>query len=247
MTVRPFRRIPRAQVKSELVLGEDVLDVTRKAIRNVYIRIDPVSGVIRVSAPHSASDSHISAIVERHASWIRRKRTNLSKSIQLPNRSLADGHELTILGSTVRVAIELRHGRTFVTERDGLIFLHASLDASGDQIQRAFNRWLDELLLGQIRALVHTYEPVMGVQAGPIVVRQMRSRWGSCKPQTGRICLNRELAWLPPQYLEYVVVHEMCHLLERGHNASFYQYMNRFYPDWPVVRQELRAIGIPGR
>ncbi len=101
MTVRPFRRISGAQVKSELVFGEEVLDVTRKAIRNVYIRIDPVSGVIRVSAPHSASDTHISAIVERHSSWIRRKRTSLSKSIQLPKRILDDGCELTILGKNI--------------------------------------------------------------------------------------------------------------------------------------------------
>ncbi|HQY31949.1 MAG TPA: SprT family zinc-dependent metalloprotease [Thermomicrobiales bacterium] len=247
MTVRPFRRISGAQVKSELVFGEEVLDVTRKAIRNVYIRIDPVSGVIRVSAPHSASDTHISAIVERHSSWIRRKRTSLSKSIQLPKRSLDDGCELTILGKNYLITIEYLTRRTMITERDGLILIRASVDGSRDQIQRAFDRWLDELLLGQIRALVHTYEPVMGVRAGPIVVRQMRSRWGSCKPQTGRICLNRELAWLPPQYLEYVVVHEMCHLLERGHNASFYQYMTRFFPDWPAVRQELRAIGIRSR
>ncbi len=88
--------------------------------------------------------------------------------------------------------------------------------------------------------LVSTWEPIMGVQAGKLVFRNMKSRWGSCQPSTGRICINTRLALYPPECLEYVVVHELCHLLERGHGKRFHDLMDRFMPDWKERRAKLR-------
>ncbi len=90
-------------------------------------------------------------------------------------------------------------------------------------------------------ALVAKWEQAMGVQAGKIAYRSMTSRWGSCNPKTGRICLNVQLAKFPPECLEYVVVHELCHLLERGHGPRFKALMDSFLPDWRVRRAKLRV------
>lgn len=90
-------------------------------------------------------------------------------------------------------------------------------------------------------SLVALWEPVMGVRAGKIVYRNMTSRWGSCNPKTGRICLNIQLAKYPPECLEYVVVHELCHLLERGHGPRFKALMDTFLPDWRKRRAKLRS------
>ncbi len=89
-------------------------------------------------------------------------------------------------------------------------------------------------------ALVEAWEPLMGVKAGALAYRNMKSRWGSCQPATGRICLNVRLALYPPECLEYVVVHELCHLLERGHGPRFHQLMDGFMPDWRERRAKLR-------
>lgn len=88
--------------------------------------------------------------------------------------------------------------------------------------------------------LVEAWEPIMGVRAGKLAYRNMTSRWGSCQPSTGRICINVRLALYPPECLEYVVVHELCHLLERGHGPRFKTLMDTFMPDWRERRDKLR-------
>lgn len=91
-----------------------------------------------------------------------------------------------------------------------------------------------------VPALVAAWEPIMGVKAGKLAYRNMTSRWGSCQPSTGRICINVRLALYPPECLEYVVVHELCHLLERGHGPRFHQLMDAFMPDWKQRHAKLR-------
>lgn len=91
-----------------------------------------------------------------------------------------------------------------------------------------------------VPALVEAWEPIMGVKAGKLAYRNMTSRCGSCQPATGRICINVRLALYPPECLEYVVVHELCHLLERGHGPRFKALMDAFMPDWRTRRAKLR-------
>lgn len=88
--------------------------------------------------------------------------------------------------------------------------------------------------------LVAAWEPIMGVRVGKLAYRNMTSRWGSCQPATGRICINVRLALYPPECLEYVVVHELCHLRERGHGPRFYALMDAYMPDWRQRRDKLR-------
>ena len=97
-----------------------------------------------------------------------------------------------------------------------------------------------EVVSACVPALIAAWEPIMGVKAGKIAYRNMTSRWGSCQPSTGRICINVRLALYPPECLEYVVVHELCHLLERGHGPRFHQLMDTFMPDWKQRRAKLR-------
>ena len=88
--------------------------------------------------------------------------------------------------------------------------------------------------------LIAAWEPILGVKAGKLAYRNMKSRWGSCQPETGRICINIRLALYPPECLEYVVVHELCHLLVPGHGADFRELMSRVMPDWRQRRAKLK-------
>lgn len=92
----------------------------------------------------------------------------------------------------------------------------------------------------QVPSLIAKWEPQLGVRAGKLAYRNMRSRWGSCQPDTGRICINVRLALYPPECLEYVVVHELCHLLVRGHGADFYALLDAHLPNWRAARALLR-------
>ena len=97
-----------------------------------------------------------------------------------------------------------------------------------------------EVVSATVPVLVEAYEPILGVKAGKLAYRNMRSRWGSCQPSTGRICINTRLALYPPECLEYVVVHELCHLLEPGHGPRFKQLLDEVLPNWRHSRDLLR-------
>ncbi len=96
-----------------------------------------------------------------------------------------------------------------------------------------------EVVQACVPPLIAAWEPILGVKARTLVYRNMKSRWGSCQPATGRICINVRLALYPPECLEYVVVHELCHLLERGHGLRFKALMDAFMPDWRERRAKL--------
>lgn len=96
------------------------------------------------------------------------------------------------------------------------------------------------IVAGCVPALVSAWEPILGVKAGKLAYRNMRTRWGSCQPKTGRICINVRLALYPPECLEYVVVHELCHLLVSGHGPQFQTLMTQVMPDWKQRRAKLR-------
>jgi predicted metal-dependent hydrolase len=97
-----------------------------------------------------------------------------------------------------------------------------------------------EIVSACVPPLVEAWEPILGVHAQSLVYRNMKSRWGSCQPATGRICINTRLALYPPECLEYVVVHELCHLLVSGHGPEFHALMTRVMPDWKARRARLR-------
>ncbi len=97
-----------------------------------------------------------------------------------------------------------------------------------------------EVLSAVAPPLVEEWEAILGVNVKKLVYRNMKSRWGSCQPDTGRICLNTRLALYPPECLEYVVVHELCHLLVRGHGKDFHKLMDAVMPDWKSRRAALR-------
>lgn len=125
--------------------------------------------------------------------------------------------------------IEAARERQAVPEVDP--FAHASSEQ-----QRAWK----ETVQAFVPALIEKWEPILGVEAGPLAFRNMKSRWGSCQPSTGRICINTRLALYPPECLEYVVIHELCHLRERGHGPKFYALLDAALPQWKQARDRLK-------
>ena len=121
------------------------------------------------------------------------------------------------------------------------LHLHVRPGASAGERQRALSNWYRQELKALIPPLLARWQPVLGVQAAEWGVRSMKTRWGSCNIRARRIWLSLELARKPVECLEYVVVHELVHLLERGHNQRFYAYLDRFLPTWRLARTALRG------
>ncbi|MCI9129424.1 MAG: M48 family metallopeptidase [Eggerthellaceae bacterium] len=134
--------------------------------------------------------------------------------------------------------------RFVASKRDWILAAKDSMaNASADPLEQASKAEREawkQVVMAFVPPLIQKWEPVLGVKAGKLAYRNMKSRWGSCQPSTGRICINTRLALYPPECLEYVVVHELCHLLERGHGPGFYALLDAALPDWKDARARLK-------
>ena len=169
--------------------------------------------------------------------WIRRTRVkNLSIYVKSPSARIEVSAPLRMSDARIRQFVSQKASWIRRKQEEILASPHSKAEEAGDEEKKL---WRD-VVSSFTPALIEKWEPVMGVKAGEIAYRNMRSRWGSCKPSTGRICINTRLALYAPECLEYVVVHELCHLLERGHGPRFYELMDSFLPDWKERRAKLR-------
>lgn len=223
-------------------------ELENKRVKNLNLRVRR-DGTVHVSAPAHVPLAEVERFVRSRATWIARARErqqgrqeSVPQLWREPERVRLWGEEYPLLleeAPSVRSeSVELRQG--------SLVLSVASryLDDSERSVAHRENvaqRWLRERLDDEISALLAHHEPLMGVHATDIRLRSMRSRWGSCNVKTGAITLNSSLVHHPRRCLEYVVVHELCHLLEPSHNARFHSLMDRFYPNWRAVRTELRG------
>ena len=175
--------------------------------------------------------------VDEFEVWILRKRIkNINLRVKPPDGRIEVSAPLRVDTSFVRAFV--REKRDWIRKQQELIAASPqgrAAAASPDEVAQ----WR-EVVQAFVPPLIAKWEPIMGVKAGKIAYRNMTSRWGSCQPSTGRICINVRLALYPPECLEYVVVHELCHLLERGHGPRFHALMDAFLPDWKAIRAKLR-------
>lgn len=175
--------------------------------------------------------------VDEFEVWILRKRIkNINLRVKPPDGRIEVSAPLRVDTSFVRAFV--RERRDWIRKQQERIAASPqgrAAAASPDEVAQ----WR-EVVQAFVPPLIAKWEPIMGVKAGKIAYRNMTSRWGSCQPSTGRICINVRLALYPPECLEYVVVHELCHLLERGHGPRFHALMDAFLPDWKAIRAKLR-------
>lgn len=217
------------------------IEVTRKPIKNLYIRVDGSTCRVRVSAPIQMHDADIRTAVIRHRQWLLRRLEQAQKrQYQMPT-ALGAGETLRLFGVERPMTIVDTQGpaRVEVNDWDAIV-IHARRGSDASHLSRLLDRWLRCRMEDEVARLVGIWEPVIGVAVSGWHVRRMRTRWGSCNVRARRININLELVHRPPQCLEYVVVHELVHLLERGHNRRFYGLMDQFLIDWRTTRSLLR-------
>ena len=198
--------LPSQQTSIMNVRGIE-LNVTRKPIKNLYIRVMPQTGEVHVSAPVTMVDERIAAFAEQRYPWIVRQRDRIQ-------RARASGFR------------EQQVQSAYASE-DGLI----GTPEYHERAVAAINE--------QLPTLLPHWSKIIGRQPSHITVRAMSSRWGSCTPRTERIRLNLQLGVMDPQFLEYVLVHEMTHLWVGGHGSGFQKRMDAYLPEWRRLRREL--------
>jgi len=222
------------------VRGIDI-DVVYKDIKNLHIGVYPPMGRVRVAAPKRLDDDQVRLAVVQRLPWIRRQRDQLCAAERQSVREMVTGESHSVWGVRRRLRIIERPGRPHL-ELDGVrLLLYVVPETGTEQRQKLLDRWYREQLRVAIPGLVIAWETVLDVSVTRWSIRRMKTKWGSCNRKTGHIWFNVELAKKHPDYLEYIVVHEMAHYRERGHGERFTKLMDGLMPTWRSRRDQLNA------
>jgi len=225
-------------------LGDVTVEVVRKDIKNVHLSVYPPAGRVRISAPERMSLDTLRVFAISKLDWIRQQQKRLREQERESPRDYVDREShyvwgkrylLTVTESDERPSIELKHRRMLLRVRP----------RTDEGKRRALvEQWYREQLKAAVPPLLARWQPLLDVSVERWFVQRMKTKWGSCNHQARTIRLNTELAKKPPDCLEYIVVHELVHLLEPTHNARFISLMDRFMPKWQLHRQALNRLPV---
>lgn len=216
-----------------------VLDVVRKRVRYLRVSVCPPSGRVRLTVPLRMSAGFARAFAASKLDWIRRQQQKLRERPRSVAPQYVDGERHDVFGQSYALKVIHENGPPAVQMAGNELTLRVRPDTSAAGREAVVTRWHARLLETALPPLIARWEPVLRVEVGRASVRRMKTRWGSCTPRSRHLRFSTELAKCPPACLEYVVVHEMVHLLEHSHNRRFVGFMDRFLPDWRALRLEL--------
>ncbi|MGW5662855.1 M48 family metallopeptidase [Streptomyces sp. NPDC003758] len=215
------------------------VDVTYKDIKNLHIGVYPPLGRVRVAAPHQLNDEQVRLAVIQRLPWIKEQREQLRSAVRQSTREMVTGESHYVWGVRHRMKVIERPGRAHI-ELDGeRLLLYVPAGTSTTRRRELLDHWYREQIRHVVPGLIAKWEPILKVSVPRWSIKRMKTKWGSCNRETGHIWFNVELAKKPPACLEYIVVHEMAHYLERHHNDRFTKLMERFMPNWRSLREQL--------
>ena len=217
------------------------IEVTRKRIKNLNIRIYPLDGKVRVSAPYFYSQRDIHRILTNRIEWIKRKQSGILKTAPKSKKQIISGEHIPFLGKSYQLQVKAFNGKPSIhlMSNDAMV-IHLPPDTAREQRIKILYTWYRKQLQEMLPPIITKWELVLDVDVAEWRIRRMKTRWGSCNTRKHRIWINLELVKLSPEYIDYVVLHEMVHLLEKGHNKRFYGFMDMYSPTWRNLRKELK-------
>lgn len=221
------------------VNGIDV-QIVRKDIKNLHLAVYPPDGHVRVAVPRHVTDDNVRLAVVSKLGWIKKQQQAFKDQPRQSERQYISGECHFFFGKRYRLELVEYEGKSEIKLlQSGKLKMFVKPDASIESKEKLLNAWYRAELKKCIAGLLDKWQPVVGEQVAAWGVKKMKTKWGSCNIQQARIWLNLELAKKPVECVEYILVHEMVHLLERNHNDAFKNHMDRFLPQWRSYRDIL--------
>lgn len=229
---------------TQIKLGDIAVEVVQKDIKNIHLSVYPPAGRVRISAPLRMNLDTIRVFAISKLDWIKQQQKKLRGQERETPREYLDREShyvwgkrylLKVIESDEAPGVELKHSQMRLLVRPG---------ASEEKKQAVVEEWYRAQIKQVVPALIAKWEPLVGVKVERFFVRRMKTKWGSCNTGSGSVRLNTELAKKPPECLEYIVVHELVHLLEPTHNHRFTTLMDQLLPNWRVCRDELNRLPV---
>lgn len=222
-----------------IVVNGTEVSVTKKAIKNMHLYVKPPDGHVEVSAPVNLSDESIELFVRTKIEWVRRQQEKFDKQLRQTAREYVSGEALYVWGRQYYLLVDYSNkGNSLFLDGDKAI-LTARESSTIEQREKYVNEWYRGILKAEIERVLPKWERITGLHPDGWQTKNMTTRWGTCNVKTRKIWFNLQLAKKTPECLEYVMVHELMHLIEKSHNEKFVALMNRYLPNWRETRKKL--------
>lgn len=236
-----FRR-KKAETTYELEVENIKIEVTRKRIKTIRLKVNRATKQVRVSCPHRISEQELIDFVSSKKNWIEK---HLSKKVPVTvapkEQEFKEGDSIFFKGEEHELEVRTGSKKTSVSIQDRKIILSSRHKLDRKKREKAIQEFFRTHLKKEIPCFIEKWEPIMGVSVAEFGVKRMKTRWGTCNIRSRRIWLSLALAEKSPKLLEYVVVHEMVHLHERLHNQRFKNFMTQYLPNWKELQNQLNG------
>ncbi|OGG49374.1 metal-dependent hydrolase [Candidatus Kaiserbacteria bacterium RIFCSPHIGHO2_02_FULL_54_11b] len=217
--------------------------VVRKPIKNLHLSVLPPNGYVRVSAPVRMSDDAIRTLLATKISWIHKQRARFSGQERQTVRRYLSGESHYYLGKRYRLDVVYVNGPSYVELKGkNVLILQARPRSEQERRERVLHEWYRNELRTLLAPMIEEWQERLGVEPTSWDIKRMKTRWGTCNHKAGRIWLNLELIKKPLSCIEYVVVHELVHLIEKKHNDRFTELMSRHLPRWRSTKDNLNRF-----
>lgn len=228
-----------------LTISNIDIDVVRKKIKNIHLAVYPPTGRVRIAAPLTVNEDTIRLFIISKLGWIKRSQRKFEAQERLSKREYKQRESHYFKGRRYLLnIIETEEKQRVEIINKKLINLYARPNTQTIKRHELLTEWYREELKKQIPSIIDKWEKVLNVNVANWQVRQMKTKWGSCNIEKKRIWINLELAKKPEQCLEYIIVHEMVHFLERLHNDRFLYFMDTYLPTWKQLKTELNRLPV---
>ena len=225
-----------------MVVSGITVQVVRKAIKNLHLGVYPPEGRVRIAVPLHINDDAVRLAVVDKLIWIRQRQAGFSKQPRQSQREMVSGESHFFQGKRYRLKVVEKNSKPSVQVKGmSTLALTVRPGTTTEKREAIINEWYRSELKVILPGLLAKWEPVIGVKVIETRIKKMRTRWGTCNIGAKRIWLNLELAKKPTSCLEYILIHEMVHILERRHNDHFKLLMDKFMPKWHIYRDELNS------
>ena len=229
----------------QITISDITIDVIRKDILNIHLAVYPPLGRVRLAAPLNVSDDAIRLFAVSKLAWIKRNQRKFEGQERIAPREFKNRESHYFRGQRYLMnIIEVDAPPKVILKNKTYIDLYVRPETPTDKRLEVMNEWYRVQLKNQIPDLIAKWEEKMNIKVSEWQVKQMKTKWGSCNIEAKRLWINLELAKKPEHCLEYIIVHEMVHLLERHHNDRFHYLLETYLPNWKQLKTELNQLPV---
>ena len=229
----------------QIMISDIIIDVVRKDIMNIHLAVYPPTGRVRLAAPLQVSEDAIRLFAVSKLAWIKRNQRKFEGQERITPREFLNRESHYFMGERYLLnIIEAEAPPKVILKNKTYINLFVRPGTPTAKRLEIMNEWYRIQLKKFIPDLIEKWEKMLGVEVDEWQVKQMKTKWGSCNIEQKRIWINLELAKKPEHCLEYIIVHEMIHLLERHHNDRFHHHLETHLPNWRQLKDELNQLPV---